>query len=391
MLSDLRAFETVLARAACPEDVFGAAADLATLKKSFHRIAVVVHPDKYATDAATSRLAQELFSKLVVWMNSAEHKMERGTYGNRAPHEPPPPPKPKAAPQIVETPKRRYVVQGLLAQGDVADVYACTYVDKGRSGEGDLPAAFKIAQSPADNDLMENESRALQAMYPPAQKEERFYRYLPKPIDSFLLKSGSGAARRVNVMQFAEGYVSLAEVMAAYPRGLDYRDVVWGFKRSLAALWYVHRQKLIAHGAIIPPHILVHPTGHGAKIVDWCYAVRDWPSGKGHVKAISKAWKAYYAPEILAKKPPTPAADLYMLAKIVVKLLGGEIAMGSPAVLIPDAVPKPIRLFLASMLLENPLRRPDDGGKLHEEFDELLLKLVGKPKYRPLVMPARSA
>lgn len=391
MLSDLRAFEAVLARASCPEDIFGVAMNLPALKKSFHHIAIVVHPDKYATDAAASRLAQDLFSKLVVWMNSAEAKMERGTYGDRTPHEPPPPPKPKAAPQIIETPKRRYVVKDLIAQGDIADVYACTYVEKGRSGDGDHPAAFKIAQSAADNDLLENESRTLSAMYPPAQKEERFYRYLPKPVDSFLLKSGSGPARRVNVMQLAEGYVSLAEVMTAYPHGLDYRDVVWMFKRNLACLWYLHRQKLVVHGAVIPTHLLVHPTGHGAKVVDYCYAVRDWPSGKNHVKAISKAWKAYYAPEILRKEPPTPAADLYMLAKIIVKLLGGEIATGSPAVLIPDAVPKPIRSFLASMLLENPKRRPDDGGKLHEEFDELLLKLVGKPKYRPLAMPARPA
>jgi serine/threonine protein kinase len=391
MLSDLRAFEVVLARATCPEDVFGVALNLAALKKSFHHIAVVVHPDKYATDAATSRLAQDLFAKLVVWMNSAEHKMERGTYGDRAPHEPAPPPKPKTALQIIETPKRRYVVKDLLAQGDVADVYACTYVDKGRSGDGDHPAAFKIAQSAADNDLMENESRTLSAMYPPAQKEERFYRYLPKPVDSFLLKSGGGAARRVNVMQLAEGYVSLAEVMAAYPHGLDYKDVVWMLKRNLAALWYCHRQKLVVHGCIIPTNLLVHPTGHGAKVVDWCYAVRDWPNDKDHVKAISKAWRAYYAPEILAKKPPTPSADLYMLAKIVVKLLGGEVAESSPSFLIPDAVPKPIRSFLSGMLLMNPARRPDDGGKLHEEFDELLLKLVGKPKYRPLVMPARTA
>jgi hypothetical protein len=102
------------------------------------------------------------------------------------------------------------------------------------------------------------------------------------------------------------------------------------------------------------------------------------------VRAISKAHRAYYAPEILSKKPPTPQTDLYMLGKTIVALLGGDVATGR----MPDAVPKPIRAFISSLCIENQARRPDDAGKLHEEFDALLESVVGKPKYRPLEMPA---
>ena len=393
MLSDLRAVEAILSRAKCPEDVFGtlggavvSASDrLAALKKAYHHAVLVVHPDKYAGTGAAEEavLATELFGKLTEWKSSAEAKIEAGSYGDEKPHVPVAP-LPKTAPQVIQTPKHKYIVTDLVAEGDLADIYFCSYEE----GGAEHKAVFKIAQSPADNDLVENEARVLGAMYPKKQAEERFYRYLPKPIDSFQLRAGAShsAARRVNVMQLADGFVSLSAVMAAYPKGIDYRDAVWMFKRSLAALWYVHRQKLVVHGAVLPPHLLFHPTGHGAKIIDWCYAVSNWPEKRNHVRAISKAHRAYYAPEILKKEPPTPESDLYMLGKCMVALLGGDVE----AARVPDTVPKPVRSFLASLTIESRARRPDDAGKLHEEFDALLLSVVGKPKYRPLAMRAKT-
>jgi Protein kinase domain len=387
MLSDLMAIESVLARARCPEDVFGAlpsgADKLVWLKKAYHRIAIVVHPDKYNKQPEESQLAAEVFGKLTDWRARAEIKIKQGTYGDSKPYDPPLA-RPKMNAQIIQTPKRKYIVTDLIAEGDLADVYRCTYEEDSKENQ----AAFKIAQSADDNDLMENEARVLGTVYAKKQKEERFYRYLPKPLDSFALRpenraSGREPPRRVNVIQLADGFVPLSAVMTAYPKGLDYRDVIWIFKRNLACLWYVHRQKLVVHGAVLPAHLLVHPIGHGAKIVDWCYAVEDWPNGTERVKAISKTHRAYYAPEILAKKPVTPQTDIYMLGKVMVALLGGDVASGH----IPDAVPKQIRAFISSLIIENQSRRPDDAGKLHEEFDVLLASVVGKQKYRPLEMP----
>lgn len=384
MLSDLKAVEIVLLRAQCPEDVFGALAGdkLVALKKAYHRIAIIVHPDKYDGQPEEAALAAEVFGRLTDWKKKAEAKIGAGSYGDNKPHEPVTA-KPRMDAQVIQTPRRKYIVTGLFAEGDLADVYRCTYEEDGKENQ----AAFKIAQSAGDNDFMENEARILGAMYAKKQKEERFYRYLPKPVDSFSLRAGTGhssAPRRVNVVQLADGHVPLSAVMAAYPKGVDYRDAVWMFKRCLAGLWYAHRQKLVVHGAVLPPHLLVHPTGHGCKIVDWCYAVQDWPSKKNHVKAISKAYRAYYAPEILAKKPVTPQTDLYMLGKTIVALLGGDVATAR----MPDTVPKPVRAFISSLCIESQSKRPDDAGKLHEEFDALLESVVGKPKYRPLEMPA---
>jgi hypothetical protein len=380
MLSDLRATELVLLNARCPEDVFGrlVPSDLPTLKRAYHHIARVIHPDHYAGHPEASKLAQDLFGKLTEWRARAEVKVRAKTYGDNKPHKSEPP-KPTTAVQVIQTPKRKYIVTDLFAEGDLADLYRCSYTEDGKEHH----ALFKIAQSAADNDLLENEQKILGSMYALKQAEVKFYRYLPKPLDSFILR-GSGVNRRVNVIQLADGYVSLADVMKAYPAGLDYRDAVWMLKRSLAGLGYVHIHKKVVHGAVLPTHVLVHPTGHGAKIVDWCYAVQNWEEKKDHVKAISKGYKAYYPSEILAKKPPTPQSDLYILAKCFVALLGGDVGTNR----MPDSVPKQLRLFLASCLIENQSRRPDDAWKLHEELDELLERLVGKAKYRPLEMPA---
>jgi len=387
MLSDLEAVQAVLAKARCPEDVFGVlhgggVAELhAALKKSYHQVARVVHPDKYADQPVAFKLATGLFGHVTEWFQKARSKVDAKTYGDNAPHVEAPP-KPAISPQIIQTPKGKYIVTELLAHGDLADLYRCSYTDEdGREQR----AVFKIAQSAADNDLLENEQKTLRAMYAPAQAEEKFYRYLPKLHDSFLLRQERGANRRVNVLQLADGYVSLAEVMEAFPSGIDVADAAWMFKRALACLWYVHERKGVVHGAVLPEHVLVHPKRHGAKLVDWCYAVSDWKTTDGKVKAISKARRAYYAPEVLSKGRVTPQTDIYMLGKCMVALLGGS-AEGRET---PDTVHVGMKSFLRSCLIEAQPMRPDDAGKLHEDLDELLLRIVGPREYRELTMPAK--
>lgn len=265
-------------------------------------------------------------------------------------------------------------MDGLLARGDLADLYFCAYTEGGVEHRD----VFKVAQSPADNDLLENESRVLGAIYPTAQVSEKFYRYLPKLLDTFVLRGASKTNRRVNVLAHAEGYVSLAQVIAAHPNGVDFRDVAWMFKRTLAGLGFVHRKGYV-HGALTPEHVLVHPTGHGAKIVDWCYAVKT--SEKPRV--LCKPYRDLYPAEVFAKRPMTPQTDVYMLAKSMVALFGGSESPGYAR------APLQLQAFLGSCLLAAQSKRPDDAWKLHEEFDHLLVRLVGKPKYRPLAMPAR--
>ena len=323
---------------------------------------------------------------------------------------------------------KTFSVGDRLCEGDLADIYLTS----------DRAAVLKVARDFRDNDLLENEARVLNRLYPKHQKEGDFYRYLPRILDTAKVSGGL----HVTAFPYFGEYLSLAEILPSFPNGVDFRDVAWMYKRILAALGFIHSKGVI-HGAILPTHVLVHPIEHGAKILDWSYALdfsakidpdpvdtvtpaAPSPPTKGldawdlirmsgsmykddddddddppavvipggpptdlnsmHIKAISVNYKAFYAPEILRKETPSPATDIFMAAKCVVALLGGNVETNA----IPDAVPTQVRAFLQASLMVNPQKRPQDAWKLHEDFDKILLSVVGKPKYRPFTMPLKA-
>jgi serine/threonine protein kinase len=324
-------------------------------------------------------------------------------------------------PKIIKT----FSVGDRLCEGDLADIYMTS----------DRAAVLKIARDRRDNDLLENEVRVLSRLYPKHQREGNFYRYLPRILDTAQISD----RLHVTVFPYFKEYLSLAEIIQFFPNGVDYRDMAWMYKRILAALGFIH-SKGVLHGAILPTHVLVHPIEHGAKILDWSYAMdfaltkkdpdpvdpvtpaAPSPPTKGlsawdlirqsgnmykddddddpppvvvpggpptdpssmYVKAISVDYQAFYAPEILHKETPSPATDIYMASKCMVALLGGNAETN----VIPDTVPIQIRAFLQASLLVNPQKRPQEAWKLHEDFDGILVNLVGKPTYRPFSFPS---
>lgn len=382
--SDLQAVADRVLKAKVPEDVFG---DLQgtteertrSIRQVYRRTMVLVHPDRFTSDDAA--LAEECTKALGEWRAAAEAKVAAGTYGDRKAFVADPPPRPTMEPQVIKTSKGQYVVESLLATGDLADIYRGSFTDKAGAKHA---LAFKVVQSAADNDLLEHESKVLATLYPATQIEEKFYRFLPKIHDTFMLRGSKARTnRRVNVLPLYGDHVSLADVIKAYRGGVDFRDMVWMFKRILMVLGFVHRQGVV-HGAVLPAHVLVHPIEHGAKLIGWPYAVQDpWPKD-GRVKAMSTPCADFYAPEILAKGMVSAHTDIFMAAQCAVALLGGDVKARK----IPDAVPVQIRRFLESCLFSAQFRRPDDAWALLEEFDQMLERLVGKPKYRPLAMPA---
>lgn len=406
-MDTIRELADRITKAKVPEDIFGKMKGtdeekVTIIGVTYRNMVKIVHPDKYATEKDLLKLAQTAFVKLSQLKRDAEHKIEGGTYGDGKPVEPPP--SPPTEPIVVKVRKQRFTVNQRLFQGDICDLYACDIQDelpkkapkeknawdllmdaKPEDNYGPVrPAIFKIATNASNNDLVENEFRILTHMYPVAQVEEKNFRYLPKPFESFMLRGSTGTNRRVNVLQKFEDYVSLQEILKAFPGGIDSRDMVWMFKRILVGIGFAHT-KGVVHGAILPPHVIVHPKEHGARILDWCYAIKT-EGGKERVRAMAAKWQPYYAPEILAKQAPTPATDVYMAAKCAVALLGGDVATNK----MPASVSGAIRGFIESCLIAAPHRRPDDAWRLHEEFDALLLRTVGKPKYRLFQMPPRT-
>lgn len=299
--------------------------------------------------------------------------------------------------------RHAYTVGGRYAEGDLASLYRVTGVDP-----ADRPAAdllVKIARSADDDDLVAREAAALRRIA--RLGEPKYAAYVPTLVDTARLpEAGRARPRRVNVFARLDGFVTLAEVRAAYPAGLDPRDAAWMWRRLLVGIGYAHHAG-VAHGAVLPPHVLIHPAQHGLVLVDWCYsavpdpadgavvgaypAVAGNASGVGagdpsrRVPALVAEYRDWYPVEVTRREPPAAATDLALASRCVCYLLGDP----DPARL-PARVPVQIRRFLAGCLLPSPARRPDDAWRLLDELDDLLGRLYGPRRFRPFTLPPRT-
>ena len=341
-----------------PADVFGVLAGdrQAALKRRYRELITIAHPDRnaYRADEAT-----EACKALQEWYAAAQRQLSQGVYG--------------AAPRIsVATRRRQYTGYAPPIEGDLCELFPAE-----AAGEQML---LKVARLPRNNDLLQAEAQALRAI-DRALDGQPARAHFPTLVEHFLLRDAAGAQRHTNVLSAEAGYVSLAEVLRAYPGGLDAADAAWMFNRVLAALGVTHGLGIV-HGAVTPSHVLIRPDDHNGMLVDWCYGV---PIGEP-LKAISPPYAADYPPEALAQQPATPATDLYMAARCMARLLGGH-----PTTLeLPGSVPRPIRALLSACLLPAPQRRPDDAWQVLDDFHEILGRLYGPPRFRPFYMPVKG-
>jgi len=316
----LKEAHKVLLKARCPEDVFG---DLngdppASLKAAYRSWAKVTHVDLY-TRPADKKTAHEAFTKLQSWHGVAEEKITRNTYGDRNHFDP----------VTIKTKTSVYTVTERITSGDLCEVYGGTGKDK-------KPVVLKVTRSPANNDMVTNESAQLKNLWAnaPSRKLKAMAR-IPELIDSFELTQDK-IKKRVNVFPRLDGYFTLAEVIKEYPDGLDPRDAAWMWNRLLTALLVAHQADVV-HGAMLPKHFMVCPSApnaHDGILIDWSYAVK-----KGEkLKAICPAERDYYPEEVFAKKPAHPSMDIYMAALCMVRLLGGKVV--GKRVDIPLSVPR---------------------------------------------------
>lgn len=332
----------------------------ASLGVLFRRMAAAVHPDRFASDPSASQVAKDAFTRLGALHAEAEERIRIGIYGTKTVA---PAAKPAFTPVTIKVGRQTIAIERELCKGDICDLYV------GQVGVG--AAVVKIAQHPSDNDLVENEAAVLKALNEKS-KGHNHARYLPTLHGSFTLHGATKTVRRVNVIPFYPEHVSLRQVIDAYPNYIDFRDAAWMLKRMLEGLGHVHQLGYV-HGAILPEHVMVHPTEHGAKLIGWGCAA---PLGKGVVRAISVDYRHWYPPEVLTKQPVTAATDVYMWARVGLALVGLH------------AAPVRFRNFLGGCLMIAPGRRPNDAWALRDEFSELLQKLVGPPTYREFHLPA---
>jgi hypothetical protein len=270
----------------------------------------------------------------------------------------------------IRSPTRSYTLQRLLASGDVADIYLAGAGDS--ESTRDAAYLLKLSRGPEGCSLLDNERRALTKLVN-AAGETTYGRYVPVLVESF---TAGKARKRVNVFRSEAGLYTLAQVHEQHP-ALDGRHIAWIFKRLLTVLGFSHRQET-THGAVLPCHVLIHSAGHGLQLVGWGGSVRN---GR-RIQTLSRQYRHWYPREVPARQCASPATDIFLAARCMVYLAGGDPERNW----LPDTVPAPMHSFIRACLLESPRMRPQDAWKLHAEFDELLLRVYGAPKFHELIM-----
>lgn len=238
----------------------------------------------------------------------------------------------------------QYTLRDKLWNGDLTDIY----------GGNDIIA--KIVRSSSNNSLLDNERNNLDNLY---KSGPSLGDYLPEFKDSLTIRSKGKRARRANIFSYSPNYITLKEVGEKFSEGLDGRHIAWIFKRCLVCLG-LNADAGIVHTAILPEHILINPQNHGGKLIGWTLSKKQGEKQN----LIVKGRKMFYSPRILNKEGVSLWDDLYMLAKCMIS--------------ISKELPKPIDNFLLSLLMEGEIRHPWD---LHEDFDKVLLKVYGLPKF----------
>lgn len=367
----IRSLLHILNSANCAEDVFGPLSgspdeQLQGARRIYRQMALVAHPDRHHQPKERAR-ATDAFQLLGRWWELAEQSITAGLYGLRSAA----PNRPLRSPITIRSPKHTYTMHTAMTVGDVCDVFVA------RRHKDDLPVVLKIARDPANNDLVHNEFKALSRLWSaPKDDLKIFGPYLPKIFETFKLQDN----RQINVLDLKEGFYTLDEVCQAYPHGVEAETMSWIFNRTLEILAWAHQRGVI-HGAVLPPHVMIHPVTHGAVLLDWSYAVID----SGPIRAISPDHRAHYPPEVFSKTPATAAADIFMVAGCMARLMGAD--PGQP---IPDTVPRRMAGVLRACQIPNPQSRHNDALELYESLQEAQRIAFGPPRYHPFKMPPRS-
>ncbi len=266
--------------------------------------------------------------------------------------------------------RHRYTPLRLFASGDSADIYFASTTGESNPAEETLHL-LKVACSPGDNSHLENERKTLTRLLS-AAGNTTYRHYLPALVDSFATRGR--LSQRINVFRWKPGFYTLEQVHEQHPV-LVGRHLAWIFKRLLTALGFIHRQNMV-HGAVLPCHALIHPAGHGLLLVGWGQSVAVGQ----RLRTVPARYQEWYPAEVQQQRPASPATDLFLAARCLIYLAGGDPVTNR----MPETVPPPMQRFFKACLLDSAAMRPDDAWGLLEEFDDLLHRLYGPPKFHEL-------
>jgi len=265
-----------------------------------------------------------------------------------------------------------WALEKCIAHGDIADVY---YARRAR-WPTEL-AILKLLRDRQDAGLFDNEWDALQALQRSnAPGADTFTALIPQQI-----MHGDSGARRVSIFRWASGfYHTLDEVAQAYPQGVPPRASIWVWRRILEVLSFIHTSGM-AHGAVLPSHLLVQENEHGARLVGYGSAGRLGEK----LRAVSRGYEAFYPQPAQPGSKLTAQLDLVMSARCIVAILGGNPATAS----LPATVPAKLADIVQRIALSDPAGAAGQNAwAIRGELGAIADEVFGPPQFIPIVMPS---
>lgn len=351
MDADLNSVYLQIMQAHQSEDLFGSEdvvlpeeTLLKYLKGVYEKFKAVTEPGVYQ-DLEDVEAATDADNKLEELYAQAKTRIRQHVYGieGRGRRHPP------YAVKSFTVGSNRYYIGNLLRSGEESNLYE-GFMERDGLAIGEV--VIKVAKDVAANALLQTEVRNLDVLHDTPVPQ---WKHLPFVMDRFQTGGRVGL-----VFRKISGF-SLAEVRQhrTHAKGLDRKHIVWILDRCFSCLGFVHKQGLV-HGNLKPEHIIVQPSSHNALICGWKRAAHK-PALTGE-KIIAEA-DGFTAPEVVARGKIGPWSDIYSVGKLMIWLLGGDIATNT----IPDTVEEPLSRFLLSLVEEDHLLRPSDAWALYEQ------------------------
>jgi hypothetical protein len=276
----------------------------------------------------------------------------------------------------LEVEKTRWAPGALVARGEISDVYAAI-----RARWPTERALAKVLRDAADQPLLDHEWAVLAEIRSrtPDSAAAMLAR-IPEPIAHGRVSAGAYAGRYVMVVHAASGFQhTLDDVRRAFPTGIPPQSSIWVWRRILEVLAFLHERDL-AHGAVLPRHLLVETNEHGLRMVGFSAADRPGAPLRTMVEDASAFYPASRGPRTVS-----PRSDVAMSARCLAFLLGGDPATASVPASVPGA--------LAALVRETATAGSAEGGgrldawPLREQLGTLAREVFGPPKFCPLVVP----
>lgn len=305
----------------------------------YRRLARSVHPD--LVSSADKKMAEKAFIRLTELWDAHVQKTT-----------------PPSAPRknVIKTKKHTYDIGEEIKTPGIYSRYKATY------DAGYEKCEVLVTRDPKDSDLTTAYVSAMKKIKNEAP--DAYKAFYPEFVEFFRYRTDANTDHAALTQKIPDGFSPFSKILEVYPEGIGGRDVAWIFKRMLTAVGNAHDIGLI-HGAPTLDAFLVHPEFHGVILADWQYSVNDGEA----MKALPPEFKNDYPEYVFKKENVGYALDIYLCAKMAQKLLRAD-------------APRQLNAFFNACLLTTPL----EAKYLLGEFDDLLGRLYGPPKFNPFTL-----